>query len=671
MNNNLEKENVFSKLKNNYTAISVCIIFLILILLTLYILFNNSWYSSNQNSISLSIFVIITFVLLSLALGVLLIPNLKNIDIFFNQIKNTFYFILYTICLILFFRLIPSSFLNQYATIILLISLLVTSYLFYLAFKTNYILNFNTNYEKMKMILLFFSLITILILYYSVDPGGLVKKNVGNSFLFTVLLSIFAFLYLILFLLIDSNASNSSRKEGNESNYENGTNDSYFQKFKHFFDFSHFNLFVWILNFFFVFFIISLIIGIINFPGGFFSNVGISTAVLVFSFLIFIIWGSCLFVTYAPTNVNKIMDLNQVQSLNKSILLILSIIVIGLILGWFLFNIKSFSGGESSLFSLIINICIILLILTFIYKIMNVSLPTKNKKNSRITDFFELIKKVIFYIPCFLSEIFDNIVGFLTNEYNNTTKNNIYFLIFTIIIIVFYYLFFYVKNIFLLQGGKRLVTDPISTSTLHPIASYEELNGSKETKTISASLNKIEVTSDTEQYNYQYGLSFWVFINSVPPSNYNNSNNKYISLLDYGNKPNILYNFQKNTFIIVMENGKRNTNRHSNIIDLSNNELEEENSFPIVFKQENFLLQKWNNIILNVQGGTLDIFINGEIVKSVPGMVPYMTLDQLTIGTNNGISGGICNLIYFNRPLTYNNIYYLYNSGKNQIIPIF
>jgi hypothetical protein len=100
-------------------------------------------------------------------------------------------------------------------------------------------------------------------------------------------------------------------------------------------------------------------------------------------------------------------------------------------------------------------------------------------------------------------------------------------------------------------------------------------------------------------------------------------------------------------------------------------DLVQENSPMIVYKKDNFLLQKWNNLILNLSSGTLDIFINNELVKSVNGFVPYMTLDQLTIGSNNGIQGGICNLIYYNRPLTSSNIYYLYNSVKDKKIPIF
>ena len=89
-----ENENVFSKLKNIYTAYSIGIIYIILIILTLFILFNSTLFKSNKgdkNSIGLTVFAIISFVLISLALCIILLPNLKNIDILLKQIKNTFY----------------------------------------------------------------------------------------------------------------------------------------------------------------------------------------------------------------------------------------------------------------------------------------------------------------------------------------------------------------------------------------------------------------------------------------------------------------------------------------------------------------------------------------------------------------------------------------------------
>jgi hypothetical protein len=89
----------------------------------------------------------------------------------------------------------------------------------------------------------------------------------------------------------------------------------------------------------------------------------------------------------------------------------------------------------------------------------------------------------------------------------------------------------------------------------------------------------------------------------------------------------------------------------------------------IIYVNKNFLLQKWNNIIVNYNGGTLDIFLNGELVKSSIEVVPYYTFDNLTIGENDGIKGGICNVVYFRRALTSQNIYYIYNTVKDKKTP--
>ena len=167
---------------------------------------------------------------------------------------------------------------------------------------------------------------------------------------------------------------------------------------------------------------------------------------------------------------------------------------------------------------------------------------------------------------------------------------------------------------------------PINTTNLNVLSSYEDLNGSN-------------------NFEYQYAISFWLYINSYPP-NTNYAYYNFVSLMNYGDKPNVLYNIAKNTLMVTMK-------QNGNFVDSSNNILElDTNGNRIIYIKENFLLQKWNNIIINFSGGTLDIFLNGELVKSTNGVVPYMNLDNLTVGTENGIGGGICNLVYFNKSLS-------------------
>jgi len=96
----------------------------------------------------------------------------------------------------------------------------------------------------------------------------------------------------------------------------------------------------------------------------------------------------------------------------------------------------------------------------------------------------------------------------------------------------------------------------------------------------------------------------------------------------------------------------------------------DDNGNRIIYTNKNVLLQKWNNIIIQFNGGTLDIFLNGELVKSSIEVIPYMKLDALNIGSDRGVNGGICNVVYYKKPLSITNIYYIYNNVKNKNPPI-
>jgi hypothetical protein len=270
-------------------------------------------------------------------------------------------------------------------------------------------------------------------------------------------------------------------------------------------------------------------------------------------------------------------------------------------------------------------------------------LPSNNANKAK-NSFFNLIINLIFYIPCLFSGVFDGIMKTLVSEYNSTTTGNILILIITLCLLILYIYLPTIQHNVNLQGGKQLVENPVYTNTMHSLANYIQLNGS-------------------DHFDYQYSISFWVFIDSNAP-NTNPSYNQYTSLLNYGGKPNILYKAKTNTLMITVEQKDLERNSKNKLLEF------DDNGNRIIYTNKNILLQKWNNIIIQFNGGTLDIFLNGELVKSSIEVIPYMNFDTLTIGSDGGVNGGICNVVYYKTPLTITNIHYIYKNVKDKSPPV-
>jgi|TARA_B110001450_G_C17650542_1_gene493091 hypothetical protein len=178
--------------------------------------------------------------------------------------------------------------------------------------------------------------------------------------------------------------------------------------------------------------------------------------------------------------------------------------------------------------------------------------------------------------------------------------------------------------------SKILLSKPEYTDKMKVIGTFENLKG------------------DLGLYNYQYSLSAWIFLHEQPPSK-SYANNKFTSIIDYGNKPNIKFNPSEGILQVVNQQGKNDT--------------------EVVYQTKDILLQKWNNIVINYEGGTLDIFINGNLVASKNNIIPYMSYDRITLGNDEGVSGGASAIIYYNKPLTKRQIEFFYNSLKNENPP--
>jgi hypothetical protein len=621
------KENILTNLKMPsafYPAIFMIIFLIIMMSLIFFkvpLNFTSKSISKSQNEIIANVFIILFFSLIVFLLCFMFLPNFKEFKELFQQISSVTYVLLYTIFLILFLTLMPNEILNSYAIYITPITIVLGLFSFYKAAKTDYIEKFNVNYERIKTIIMIFCLITCYIVYYNIDPGQLISKSFGYSLLLTIIIAVFALLYLIIIFTLP---------DGNNVPAPGAKTSSLFENFTKFSVYGSISFIVFLI-------IITALIS--TYPGGFFTDKTTAASIIIIVLMVCVLWSTLLVVNLFPEFTNKGLAVDSTNFFKRALLVLFGIIISSLIIFWIVYNIQNLSSN-SSIVSLILNLFLVIILLGLIYKTINVNLPSGNSKKN---GFFNIIINLIFYIPCIFSDAFDMIGKFAAGEINSTTAGSLMMLVVAILLIVAYFGLPKLINKFSLQGGKQLVNKPVYTNSQYSLGTYEELNGNPD-------------------FDYQYAISFWVFLDAVGP-NTNASYEKYTSLLNFGNKPNILYNGKINTLMITMQ--------QKNLEKTTNNKFIEfdDNGNRILYKSNDILLQKWNNIIINYNGGVLDIFLNGELVKSDAGVVPYYTLDNLTIGESDGLRGGICNVVYFNKPLTASKIKNVYNSVKFKTPP--
>lgn len=617
-------------------AIGVSIFIAVFVILLVILVFNNGKLPDTDTStttttdketslqITGTVFIIIFLILILVAAVALLLPGFKEVKEFMGQIKNVLYVVAYTIFLIIFFRYMEkeqNETLNDYARLFTLATFLLTGFAFYKGFTQDYVEKFNIVYERIKNVILLFCFITIMIIFYDVDPGGLISGNFGYSLILTIVAAVFGLLYLIIsFTLPKFGDSKVTLPKPNNFAYYGGIG---------------FFLFL-------AFFIMSMI-----FSGGVIGNdVWLSTLIVILFCVVCIVWLSAIIISlYIDGGVGQ-ADISQFDLGKKSLLYIFGFVLSGLIIAWITYNLQNMSS-DSGIVSFILNLLLVIVVLMLVYRTVFAKFPVgNNKKNA----FVELIVNLFLYIPCIFSNTFDALLSSdaskqITKEATEATKDKgtLGLLVLSIALLLGVFYLPVISSKVAIQGGNQLVNQPVNTNEVHSLGSYEELNGSLDP-------------------DYQYAISFWLFIDSAAP-NTNPSYTRYASILNFSQKPQVFYKAESNTLMITMNQKGLMKATTNNMLDF------DENGNRIILIKPNFLLQKWNNIVINYNGGTLDIFINNELVKSSNGVIAFRGNDLLTIGQEDGIHGGISNLVYYRKALTINQMYFIYNSVKNKNPP--
>ena len=636
MDNTIINQGTLSK-QNITFYITICVL-ITLIIITVTVLYTQGKLVKSRNNLnsfkSGDVFIIVLGCLFVAAMFFL---YFKFPDVFRNVTSvffNSYYLILLILyiffTIILYQNILTPDQVTNYSYIILPITMIIGSILFYI----NMNKSINQSVSQIKYSIIFFCLILFLSVLYFLNPGGYINLYMGPYLIVSILLAVFGMLYLLTLM---SFPTNSNSAIGLISNFK----------------------FTTVLSvILFLLFIIVATIGITTFPGGFFnSSPATQSTVLILTTLVCIVWiisfGITLFSNEQGIVGSEISSYNQI--FQKVLLLLFGLTFSGLLIYWLVSIIHSLSQ-TSSIVSFLLNLLIILTVLGLTFKILTSTNFYQDSPLARI------IVNSLLYIPCFFVSAVDKIsylaglikkptsttnlsLGLgLSNNFSSKEDTNTYFIYIGIILLalVAYMFYPFIAEKVTSQGGLLLVNQPVYLTEQNDLASYQTLN----------QITNIDVSNPINpmQFNYNYGISFWVFLDSTNPS----TTDQYVSILNYGNKPNILFSPLENTLIFTVNKTDELTDKGT----------------QIMYEEKNVLLQKWNHIFVQYNGGTFDIFINGKLVKSVNSVVPYKTLDTLQIGAKNGIQGGICNITYFKTLATREKIQNLYNFFKDKTPPV-
>lgn len=246
---------------------------------------------------------------------------------------------------------------------------------------------------------------------------------------------------------------------------------------------------------------------------------------------------------------------------------------------------------------------------------------------------------LVLFLPCLLIKIID----YGRYQFNLTTKPIWILFFLEIILISLWVLLPLLFNRVVHRDGTTLLTDPKYINEEYTLGNFENLAHNENLTNINPQNNP------KNKFKHNYSLSSWFYLNPQPP-NTSPAYTKYTSILNYGNKPNVQYNGQLNSLRVM-------TTIH-------------EDEQVEIFQTTKVIYQKWNHLVVNYDGGTMDVFLNGELVGSRPNIAPYMTFENVVSGAVNGLQGGICNVVYYDHILSNQTIQVMYRLLRDKKVPL-
>ena len=171
---------------------------------------------------------------------------------------------------------------------------------------------------------------------------------------------------------------------------------------------------------------------------------------------------------------------------------------------------------------------------------------------------------------------------------------------------------------------------------------------SQETSNLIKLINR---TNHITNYNYHYGLSFWIFFDSTLIKE--NKKNAKGLILNYANNPKLYFDYDTDEIVLLVK-VKDDTGKYTN---------------EVLYRTKEILFQKWNHFVINYNYGTLDLFINNNLVMTKRNVSPFIDPknNKLKIGSKKQPldNCGICNFSYYEHPLNLIDIKKIYSKKNN------
>ena len=273
----------------------------------------------------------------------------------------------------------------------------------------------------------------------------------------------------------------------------------------------------------------------------------------------------------------------------------------------------------------IIDFAITIGLISCIYLVMK---PLRNTADTtRVHTFMSLASAFILYLPCLFIDFTERV----KHEYNITTKTIWLILAGEMIFITLRILLPKLMLFAIQSSGTQLLRDPVYLDTRHELGSYDIIH-----------------SGVVDKGAYTYSISAWFWINPQP-SNTRASYSKYTNILEFGRKPSIEYNGLENSLRV-------------NCQIIGDTEV-------TLYETNDVKYQTWNNIVINYDGSTMDVFLNGLLVGSKPNIAPYMTMENVVVGSMKGIEGGICNVMFHRDIMKQRHIMTGYKTLKSLPLP--